>query len=142
GWECPITQPDVLASAYGVRAGVWAYMATGDEQWLDDARYWARTGLAFQYAWDDGQHPGMRYASIPVFGSTFFHHSWIGLPVQWCGLVYAYSLQELRRFDDSDIWHKQAEGITVSAMYQQWPMDHETLAGSYPDSWGNWFTQR
>jgi hypothetical protein len=32
--------------------------------------------------------------------------------------------------------------MTVSAMYQQWPMDNEKLAGSYPDSWGQWFTRR
>ncbi|MBM4048853.1 MAG: hypothetical protein FJ279_27445, partial [Planctomycetes bacterium] len=142
GWECPILEPDVLASAYAVRAYVWTHIATGEERWLDDARYWARTGLAFQYAWDDAQHPGMRYASIPVFGSTFFTHTWIGLPVQWCGLVYAYALQELMRFDRHEWWRKQAEGITVSAMFQQWPMDSEKLAGSYPDSWGQWFTRR
>ena len=95
-----------------------------------------------QYAWDDGERPGMRYASIPVFGSTFMHHSWIGLPVQWCGLVYAYGLQELMRFDDNDLWRRQVEGMTVSAMHQQWPGDHETLAGTYPDSYGEWFTKR
>jgi hypothetical protein len=135
-------EPDVLASAYAVRACVWAAMATGEDTLLDDARFWARTGLAFQYMWDDGAHPGMRYASIPVLGSTFFTHSWIGLPVQWCGLVYAYSLQELARYDANPWWRKQAKGITVSATYQQWPMDNEKLAGSYPDSWGQWFTRR
>lgn len=142
GWECPILEPDVLASAYAVRAYVWAAMATGDQGWLEQARFWARTGLPFQYAWDDGQHPGMRYASIPVFGSTFFTHSWIGLPVQWCGLVYAYGLQELLRFGPDDLWQRQAEGITVSAMWQQWPLDNRELAGSYPDSFGQWFTVR
>lgn len=142
GWECPILEPDVLASAYAVRAYVWACMALGEDRWLEKAAYWARTGLPFQYAWDDGQHPGMRYASIPVFGSTFFRHSWIGLPVQWCGLVYAYGLQELMRFRPDDLWRRQVEGITVSAMYQQWPMDNPKLAGSYPDSFGNWFTRR
>ena len=142
GWECPILQPDVLASAYALRACVWAYMATGDEQLLEDARFWARTGLPFQYAWDDGERPGMRYSSIPVFGSTFYVHTWIGLPVQWCGLVYAYGLQELMRFDADDIWRRQVEGMTVSAMHQQWDMDNEELAGSYPDAFGDWFTRR
>lgn len=142
GWECPILQPDVLASAYALRAAVWAYQATGEAQYLEDARFYARTGLPFQYAWDDGEHPGMRYASIPVFGSTFFTHSWIGLPVQWCGLVYAYGLVELMRFDDDDLWRRQVEGMTVSGMYQQWPMDNAQLAGSYPDSYGQWFTVR
>jgi len=148
GWECPILEPDVLASAYALRAAVWAYMATGDQQYLTDARFYARTGLPFQYAWDDGRHPGMRYASIPVFGSTFFTHSWIGLPVQWCGLVYAYGLQELMRFDggrqrpQSDLWARQVDGMVSSGMHQQWPMDNEKLAGTYPDSYGQWFTVR
>jgi len=142
GWECPIFEPDVLAAAMAVRAFVWGYMATGDPSYLDDARFWARTGLPFQYAWDDGQHPGMRYASIPVFGSTFMTHSWLGLPVQWCGLVYAYGLVELQRFDRNDWWHKQVEGITVSAMYQQWPMDNPELAGTYPDSFARYFAGR
>ncbi len=142
GWECPILQPDVLASAYALRAAVWAYHATGEAQYLDDARFYARTGLPFQYVWDDGEHPGMRYASIPVFGSTFFTHSWIGLPVQWCGLVYAYGLVELMRFDSDDLWRRQVEGMTVSAMHQQWPLDNKDLAGSYPDSYGQWFTVR
>ena len=143
GWECPILEPDVLAAAYAVRAYVWAYMALGEERWLDKAEYWARTGLPFQYVWDDGQHPGMRYASIPVFGSTFFRHSWIGLPVQWCGLVYAYGLQELMRFRPNDLWRRQVAGMTVSAMHQQWPWDgKKELVGTYPDSFGNWFTRR
>ncbi|HQK93966.1 MAG TPA: hypothetical protein PLD23_10705 [Armatimonadota bacterium] len=142
GWECPILQPDVLASAYAVRACVWAYMALGDPDYIEEAQRWARTGLAFQYAWDDGAHPGMRYASIPVFGSTFHTHSWIGLPVQWCGLVYAYSLQELCRIAPDDLWRRQIEGITVSAMHQQWPMDNAELAGTYPDSYGKDFTVR
>lgn len=142
GWECPIFEPDVLASAMAVRAFVWGYMATGDESYLEDARFWARTGLPFQYAWDDGQHPGMRYASIPVFGSTFMTHSWLGLPVQWCGLVYAYGLVELQRFDRNDWWRKQVEGMTVSAMYQQWPMDNPDLAGTYPDSFARYFAGR
>jgi hypothetical protein len=142
GWECPILEPDVLASAYAIRAYVWASMATGDHTWLEQARFWARTGLPFQYVWDDGEHPGMRYASIPVFGSTFFVHTWIGLPVQWCGLVYAYALQELLRFGADSLWTRQVEGMTVSAMWQQWPLDNPELAGTYPDSYGQWFTVR
>ncbi len=142
GWECPIHEPDVLAAAYAVRACVWAYMALGDSALLDQARFWARTGLAFQYAWDDGRRPGMRYASIPVFGSTFFHHSWLGLPVQWCGLVYAYSLQELARFDRNPWWPLEAAGILHSAMFQQWPLDAPKTAGTYPDSFGRRFSFR
>ena len=142
GWECPIYEPDVLGSAYAVRACVWAYMALGEKDLLERARFWARTGLPFQYVWDDGQRPGMRYASIPVFGSTFFTHSWLGLPVQWCGLVYAYALQELLRYGEDDLWRRQVDGMVASATHQQWPLDNPELAGTYPDSYGAWFTRR
>jgi len=57
--------------------------ATGDRRWLDRAIYWARTGLPFLFAYNRADTPGMRYASIPVFGTTFYTHSWLGVPVQW-----------------------------------------------------------
>jgi len=141
GWECPIHAPDILACAYAVGAYVEAYRATDDKRWLEEARYWARTGLPFLYLWDDAATrpthagPGMRYASIPVFGTTFFTHSWLGLPVQWCGLVYAYHLQHLALYDKSFDWSRVAAGITISGMYQQFGDEKPELKGCYPDSW-------
>jgi len=47
------------------------------------------------------------------------------------------------RFDNDDLWRKQVEGMTVSAMHQQWPWDGPPeLVGTYPDSYGQWFTHR
>ena len=135
GWECPVHEPDILASGYAVGAFLEGYRATGDKRWLDGAVYWARTGLPFLYYWDDGKLPGMRYATIPVFGSTFFTHSWLGLPVQWCGLVYAYHLQHLAQYDKSQPWARLAAGMTVSGMYQQFGDESPELKGTYPDSW-------
>jgi hypothetical protein len=38
------------------------------------------------------------YATIPVLGATNWQApNWIGLPVEWCGLVYADSLARLAR---------------------------------------------
>ena len=133
-WECPLYAPDVLAAAYAVRAFVHAYEITGEKQHLDKAIFWAKTGIPFHYLWErDEQIPQMRYAGIPIFGATFYTHSWLGRPVQWCSLVYAYSLQRLARYDDSLDWRRLAEGITVSGMWQQYTDGNSK--GCYPDSW-------
>jgi hypothetical protein len=133
-WECPLYAPDVLASAYAVRAFVLAYEITGEDRYLGKAKYWAKTGIPFTYLWDRGKDmPQMLYAGIPIFGATYYTHSWLGRPVQWCALVYAYSLQRLARHDSSFDWRGLAEGITTSAMWQQYT-DGKSK-GTYPDSW-------
>lgn len=132
-WECPLYQPDILAAGYAIRAYCEAYRLTGDPVHLEHARYWAWTGLPFLYMWDIEAIPTMRYNVISVIGSTFYRHSWIGLPVVWCGLVYGYGLQDLAEFDDSFPWNVVAEGIVMSAMRQQYTSGPSK--GCYPDSW-------
>jgi len=130
-WECPLYEPDILAAAYAVGAYVEAYRITGKRDYLSKAEYWSKTGLPFLYFWNHPERPGMRFASIPVFGTTFYTHSWLGVPVQWNGLVYAYYLQHLAEYSEQFSWKKIAEGITISAMYQQWTEGE--LKGTYPD---------
>ena len=132
-WECPLYQPDILAAAEAIRAYTEAYRLTGDPAHLANARYWAWSGLPFLYTWELPDYPTMRYNVISVIGSTFYTHSWIGLPVVWCGLVYAYALQDLAEFDDSFDWKTVAQGITNSAMWQQYT--EGPSRGTYPDSW-------
>ncbi len=132
-WECPLYQPDILAAGQAVRAYCEAYRLTGDPAHLAHARYWAWTGLPFIYMWGFEGMPNMPHNVIPVFGSTFYTHSWIGLPVVWCGLVYAYGLQDLAEFDDSFPWKTIVEGILMSAMRQQYTKGPSK--GCYPDSW-------
>lgn len=132
-WECPLYQPDILAAAQAIRAYCEAYRLTGDKAHIAQARYWAWTGLPFLYTWDMEGYPTMRYNVISVIGSTFYTHSWLGLPVVWCGLVYAYAIQELAQFDDSFPWNTVAQGITNSAMWQQYT--DGPSKGTYPDSW-------
>lgn len=133
-WECPLYTPDLLAAAHAVSAYVEAHEITGDKHHLEQAEEWAKSGLPFLYHWHLPDRPGMRFGSIPVFGTTFYTHPWFGVPVQWNGLVYAYALQHLARHT-SDVqgqfWSKVAEGITVSAMHQQWTEGE--LKGTYPD---------
>ena len=132
-WECPLYQPDILAAGQAIRAYCEAYRLTDDPAHLDQARYWAWSGLPFIYFWDMDGYPTMRYNVISVIGSTFYTHSWLGLPVVWCGLVYGYALQDLAEFDDSFPWRQVAQGIVNSAMWQQYT--DGLSKGCYPDSW-------
>ncbi|MYF55073.1 hypothetical protein F4225_04735 [Candidatus Poribacteria bacterium] len=138
-WECPLYQPDLLAAAHAVGAYVEAHQITGNKSYLRRAEYWANAGLPFLYHWHLPDRPGMLYASIPVFGTTFYTHPWFGVPVQWNGLVYAYYLQRLNQYAKDDKWQKIAAGITTSAMYQQWT-DGE-LKGTYPDGFYGFCTE-
>ena len=81
----------------------------------------------------------MRFASIPVFGTSFHIHSWFGVPVQWNGLVLAYYLQRLNQHTKDEQWVQIAEGITVSAMYQQW--EEGEHKGTYPDGFYGFCTE-
>ncbi len=132
-WECPVHAPDILAAARAVDAYLAGYQLTGQSPYLDAARYWAMTGLPFLYVWEKPDRPVMRWASIAIFGATFFTVSWLGRPVQWNGMVFADALLRLDPYDASWPWTEIGRGIFHSALYQQ------RLAapgrGGYPDSW-------
>ena len=138
-WECPLYEPDILAAAHAIGAYIEAHEITGNKSYLKRAEYWAKAGLPFLYHWYLPDRPGMLFASIPVFGTTFYTHPWFGVPVQWNGLVYAYYLQQLNRYTRDEKWRKIAEGITISAMYQQWTADE--LKGTYPDGFYGFCTE-
>src|SRR5262249_11230585 len=70
-----------------------------------------------------------------VFGATQWKAPvWMGLPVQWCGLVYADALYRLTRNDPKGPWKKLADGITFSGIAQTWPPDDAAMQGLLPDS--------
>lgn len=119
-WEVPLHTPDLLASAYAVWAHVRAYELTGNASHIAAARRWALTGVPFVYQWSD--RPVMAYATIAVYGATNWQApNWIGLPVQWCGTVYAHALVRLAPHDDTLDWRRLAEGITVCAEQMVYP---------------------
>lgn len=134
-WECPLHTPDLLAAAQMVRAYTLGYELTGDAHFLEEARYWAWTGVPFIYLVSPTDHPVGLYATIPVFGATNWRAPvWLGLPVQWCGLVYADALYRLVRDDPGGPWKRIAEGITASGIQQSWPANDQGLEGLLPDS--------
>jgi hypothetical protein len=134
-WECPLHTPDILASAQMVRAYTLGYQLTGESQFLDEARYWAWTGVPFVYLVNPTEQPVGLYSTIAVFGATQWKAPvWLGLPVQWCGLVYADALYRLARQDSDGFWKQIADGITISGIQQSWPSDDSQFAGLLPDS--------
>ena len=132
-WEVPVHSPDILAAAKAIGAYVEGYRLTGDPAYLEDAKYWARSGLPFVYVWGAPDRPVMKYATIAAFGATHYVLPWFGRPVQWNGLVYAYHLMELSEYDPSFPWDQVAKGIVLSAMRQQRTV--EPARGGFPDVW-------
>ncbi len=118
--EGPIREPDLLSAAFAVGASVEAWKLSGDAAYLADARRWAKSGLPFLYLWNLPARPGMRYGAIPAFSTSNDTKPWFGVPVQWNGLVYAYYLRKLAPHDKSFDWLRVAEGITASAVQQQY----------------------
>jgi hypothetical protein len=139
-WECPLYEPDLLAAAFAVGANVEAWKLSGDRAYLAEAVRWAKSGLPFLYFWSLPGRKGMLYASIPVFGTTQFTHPWFGVPVQWNGLVYAYYLRKLAPHDRSVDWLRVADGITASAVHQQYA--DGPSKGCYPDGYYDQCTRR
>jgi len=129
-WELSLHTPDILASAYLVRAYVCGYELTGRREYLALARKWAISGIPFVYLWSD--RPIMMYATVPVYGATNYRAPlWIGRPVQWCGGVYAYGLTALARHDKTFKWNHLARGILIAGRQMQYP--DGPLVGCLPD---------
>ena len=141
-WEMPLHTPDILASGRMVECYTRGYMLSGDPRHLDRARYWARTGMAMVYFVDpptDKPNPIGRYATIAVMGATnWTAPCWIGLPVQWCGLVYAAALSDLADIEtdagQAALWRHLAKGITASGLDQGYLPSDGNKVGLLPDS--------
>jgi hypothetical protein len=135
-WEIPLHTPDILASAHLVRAYLLGYQITGNAAMRDRASYWAWTGVPFVYSWNPAQHPIGPYATIAVLGATNWEApNWMGMPVQWCGLVYADALYQLAPHDPRGPWKHLADGITASGIQQTWPADSDPdRRGLLPDA--------
>lgn len=133
-WEIPIHAPDILASAYLVRLFQLCYVATGNRVYLEQATKWAWTGVPFVYLVNPTNKPIGQYSTIPVLGATHYvSPNWIGLPVQWCGLVYAQQLYLLDQISPNPSLRKIADGITATGIQHCFDAEHPTLPGLLPD---------
>jgi hypothetical protein len=133
-WEVPLHTPDVLASAYMIKSYVLGYIISGRLDHLDQARYWAWTGVPFVYLVNPTEGAVGPYATIAVLGATNWQAPvWFGLPVQWCGLVYASGLQALSQHDPAGPWGHIAKGITTAGLQMTWPTTDTERQGLLPD---------
>ena len=61
----------------------------------------------------------MKYATIPVYGTTWYNFiDWFARPVQWCGLPLGYNMMKLAEYDQSFPWKILGEGIMDGAIQQ------------------------
>lgn len=133
-WEIPLHTPDILAAAHLVAAYTRGFELTGDRALLDEAVYWAWTGVPFIYLVPPTVGSVGLYNTIAVLGATNWRAPvWFGQPVQWCGLVYAGSLYELARHDAAGPWKRLADGITVAGIQHTWPASDRRRVGLLPD---------
>ncbi len=133
-WEIPLHTPDILASAHMVKAYSLGYIICGEEKYLEQARYWAWTGVPFVYLYPPTSGKVGSYSTIAVLGATNWRAPlWLGRPVQWCGLVYCSALQMLSECDTKGPWGKIAEGITTAGLQMSWPLTDEERQGLMPD---------
>jgi len=133
-WEVPLHTPDILASAHLVKAYTLGYIICGKEEYLDQARYWAWTGVPFVYLEPSTSGRVGPYSTIAVLGATNWRAPlWLGRPVQWCGLVYCSALQMLSKYDKQGQWQQIARGITTAGLQMSWPLTDQKRQGLLPD---------
>ncbi len=133
-WEVPLHTPDILAAAHLVRAYTLGYELTGEAHFLEQARYWAWTGVPFVYLTRPTDGPVGPYSTIAVLGATNWKAPvWFGRPVQWCGLVYADALYWLARRDPDGPWKRLADGIAAAGIQHTWKQDDAERQGLLPD---------
>ena len=133
-WEVPLHTPDILASAYMVKAYTLGFVLSGRPDYLEQARYWAWTGVPFVYLANPTKGEVGPYATIAVLGATNWKAPiWFGQPVQWCGLVYGSALHQLAQYDSSGPWRMLAKAITATGLQMTWPQSDEKRQGLLPD---------
>ena len=133
-WEMPLHTPDIMASAHMIRAYVYGYVLTGNDDYLAHARYWAWTGVPFLYLVNPTDGAAAPTPPSAVLGATnWVAPVWIGQPVQWCGLVYGSALHLLSRYDTPARGRQLARGITIAGLQMTWPTDDTERQGLLPD---------
>lgn len=138
-WEVPLHTPDLVGSYSITELCLVAYGLTHDARYLAEARHWLLTGVPFIYLLEPASTGGPvgAYASIAVFGGTEWIWSWIGKPVQWCGLGFATVLLDslpVMPEKERARWRQLAQGIQRTAINMVWPTSDAQLGGLLPDA--------
>jgi hypothetical protein len=89
----------------------------------------ARASIGFE----DPDRQVTPYATIPVFGTTFYVIGWFGNVVQWCGLEWASKVQDLLEDRPDPVLGQIANGVLLSGRQQM--LDRPPWVGLYPDVW-------
>ncbi len=133
-WEVPLHTPDILASAHMVKAYTLGHIISGKADYLEQARYWAWTGVPFVYLHPPTSGEIGVYSTTAVLGATNWRAPvWFGRPVQWCGLAYCSALHLLSEYDAEGPWKKIARGITSTGLAMTWPLTDKERVGLLPD---------
>jgi hypothetical protein len=132
-WEVAKYTPDIQAAGLSVWGNLEAYEITGDQQYIEHAKYWAKTGVPFIYHWEQPGLNVMKYSTIPVYGASWYDYiDWFARPVQWCGLPLGYNMMKLAEYDQSFPWKILGEGIMDGAI-QQMQFIIDAKPGLYAD---------
>lgn len=164
-WEVHMNAPDIYAAGLAVDCNVTAYQITGDQKFLNSARYWAYTGLPFIYSWippmkpdlaavihKDGQGEGDKaiYDNPTLFyentqrsinpGATIPVFGTSFYTVSWFGMPVqwcgmGWACPVLNYLKYRQDPLLKSVADMVFASCTQQQVEKGFLAGTYPDSW-------
>jgi hypothetical protein len=128
--DTPLHTPDLLTAATLVWLFTWAYEFSGEKEYLEWANRFAFMGIPFVYQWSDRSN--MLYITISRLGGTERQLPlWFGISQTRDGIVFAYALNLLSRYDLSVDWKRPATGILHAMEKIQYAEGME--AGCVPD---------
>jgi hypothetical protein len=128
--DTPLHTPDLLTAATLVWLYTWAFEFSGEKEYLERANRFAFAGLPFVYQW--GNRKNMLYLTVSKLGGTERRLPyWFGVMQTRDGIVFAYALNLLARYDSSVNWKRPATGILHAVEKIQYADGVE--AGCVPD---------
>ncbi|MDR1964957.1 MAG: hypothetical protein LBQ50_14395 [Planctomycetaceae bacterium] len=128
--DTPLHTPDLLTAATLVWLYTWAFEFSGEPEYLERAKRFALMGLPFVYQWSDREN--MLYVTVSKLGGTERRlPHWFGVSQTRVGIVFAYALNLLSRYDSEMDWKRPAIGILHAVEKIQYADGSET--GCVPD---------
>ncbi|MDO8587247.1 MAG: hypothetical protein Q7T82_09425 [Armatimonadota bacterium] len=165
-WEVHADAPDIFAAALAVDCNIAGYHLTGDLAYLEQARFWAYTGIPFVYTWVPPVNPkvnsvvhydanGEGKSFVLADASEFYHNVERRVTPGATIPVFGTSFYVVKWFGSPVqwcglVWAQSVRHYlrlkpdpllasvadAVFASGAQQQMDRGFLAGSYTDVWG------